>query len=50
MRNTIIERPYYLEKLKSYTGTDIIRVITGVRRCGKSSLLLMYKNWLEEQY
>ena len=37
MRNTIIERPYYLEKLKSYTGTDIIRVITGVRRCGKSS-------------
>ena len=50
MRNTIIERPYYLDKLKSYTGTDIIRVITGVRRCGKSSLLLMYKNWLEEQY
>ena len=50
MRSTIIERPYYLEKLNSYTGTDIIRVITGVRRCGKSSLLLMYKNWLEEQY
>ena len=39
MRRTVIERPYYLEKLKDYTGTDIIRVITGVRRCGKTSML-----------
>ena len=50
MRKPAIERPFYLEKLKSYTGSDIIRVITGVRRCGKSSLLLIYKAWLEEQY
>ena len=50
MRKPSIERPFYLEKLKSYTGSDIIRVITGVRRCGKSSLLLIYKAWLEEQY
>ena len=50
MRKPVIERPFYLEKLKSYTGSDIIRVITGVRRCGKSSLLLIYKAWLEEQY
>ena len=50
MHKLIIERPSYLKKLKDYTGTDIIRVITGVRRCGKSSLLLMYKNWLEEKY
>ena len=50
MRKPAIERPFYLEKLKSYTGNDIIRVITGVRRCGKSSLLLIYKAWLEEQY
>ena len=50
MRNLIIERPSYMEKLKTYTGSDIIRVITGVRRCGKSSLLLMYRSWLEEQY
>lgn len=46
----MIDRPFYLEKLKSYTGHDIIRVITGVRRCGKSSLLLIYKTWLENQY
>lgn len=50
MRKPAIERPFYLEKLKSYTGSDIIRVITGVRRCGKSSLLLIYKAWLEEKY
>lgn len=50
MRKPVIERPFYLEKLKSYTGSDIIRVIKGVRRCGKSSLLLIYKTWLEEQY
>ena len=50
MRKPAIERPFYLKKLKSYTGSDIIRVITGVRRCGKSSLLLIYKAWLEEQY
>lgn len=39
MRRTVIERPYYLEKLKDYTGTDIISVITGVRRYGKTSML-----------
>ena len=50
MRSAIIERPSYLDKLKAYTGSDIIRVITGVRRCGKSALLRMYRNWLEEQY
>ena len=50
MIRTIIERPIYLQKLKDYTNTDIIRVITGVRRCGKSSLLVMYKAWLEEEF
>ena len=50
MRSPVIERPLYLEKLKRYTGSDIIKVITGVRRAGKSSLLLIYKAWLEEQY
>lgn len=49
-RKQLIERPSYLQKLKDYTGSDIIRVITGVRRCGKSSILLMYKDWLEKDY
>jgi len=36
-------RPQYLDKLISWRNKDVIKVITGVRRCGKSSLLLLYK-------
>lgn len=45
----IIGRPVYLEKLKSYKDKDLIKVITGVRRCGKSVLLfdIYYKYLLE---
>ena len=35
----IIDRPSYIEKLKRYKDKDLIKVITGVRRCGKSVLL-----------
>lgn len=35
----LIERPAYLEKLKRYKDKDLIKVITGVRRSGKSVLL-----------
>lgn len=35
----IIERPRYLEKLIAKKGNGLVKVITGVRRCGKSYLL-----------
>lgn len=35
----LINRPSYLEKLKRYKDKDLIKVITGVRRSGKSVLL-----------
>jgi len=35
----MIERPIYLEKLKSSMWNDSIKIITGIRRCGKSFLL-----------
>lgn len=35
----VIERPVYLEKLIKQKDKDLIKVITGVRRCGKSFLL-----------
>ena len=31
-----IERNFYLSKLVSRMGGDLVKVITGIRRCGKS--------------
>ena len=43
----IIPRQKYLEKLIRYKDKDLIKVITGVRRCGKSVLLFdIYYDWL----
>ena len=46
----IIDRPQYLEKLKRFKDKDLIKVITGVRRSGKSVLLfdIFYQYLLKE--
>lgn len=44
-----IERKEYLERLRAWRGKQVIKVITGVRRCGKSVLVEMYAEWLREQ-
>lgn len=41
-------RNQYLNKLVRWKDKQVIKVITGVRRCGKSSLLMLYKNYLEK--
>lgn len=43
-----IERKKYLDKLQKVNGTPDIKVITGVRRSGKSKLMDSYIDWLEE--
>lgn len=42
----LINRENYLDKLVGYTDKNLIKVITGVRRCGKSFLLQLFRNAL----
>lgn len=39
-----IERKQYMQQLRNLKDQNIIKVITGVRRCGKSTLLMMFAN------
>lgn len=43
-----IERTVYLEWLKNWKEKQIVKVVSGVRRCGKSTLFDIYKDWLIE--
>ena len=42
-----IERKQYMEQLRSLKDQNIIKVISGVRRCGKSTLLVMFAEELK---
>lgn len=44
----LIERNDYLQKLVEAKGTPDIKVITGVRRCGKSKLLEAFLSYVQE--
>ena len=44
----LIQREEYLNRLIALKDKQIIKVVTGVRRCGKSKLLELYKEWLIE--
>ncbi len=43
-----IRRTEYLNKLIAFRDKKIIKVITGVRRCGKSTLMQIYQDYLRE--
>ncbi|EQM54388.1 hypothetical protein N692_04085 [Lactiplantibacillus plantarum EGD-AQ4] len=45
----MIQRAEYLKKLIQFRDTDLIKVITGVRRSGKSVLLMQYRDYLKSQ-
>lgn len=45
----MIQRNDYMEKLKLWKDKQVIKVITGIRRCGKSTLLKQFKEYLLEQ-
>ena len=44
----MIERAEYLEQLKRFKDKDLIKVVTGIRRCGKSTLFELFINYLKE--
>lgn len=41
-----IERTAYLNKLIAFKDKNLIKVITGIRRCGKSTIMEIYRDWL----
>lgn len=45
----MVTRMEYLQKLLDWKDEKVIKVITGIRRCGKSTLLLQYQEHLKEQ-
>lgn len=44
----MIERREYLEKLINFKDKNLIKVVTGIRRCGKSTMFELFQNWLKE--
>ena len=43
----IVERTEYIEELKKWKDKNLIKVITGIRRCGKSTLFRLYIEYLK---
>jgi len=44
----MVKRPDYLAKLAGFRDKELIKVVTGIRRCGKSTLLMQFHSWLLE--
>lgn len=42
----MIERKEYLQNLIAFKDKQLIKVVTGIRRCGKSTLLELYQEYL----
>ena len=47
LMNKLIERKEYLNQLAMWREEEMIKVVTGVRRCGKSTLFELYKDKLK---
>lgn len=46
---TVIYRPMYVDKIMTYVDTPFIKILTGVRRCGKSTILKMIMEKLHNE-
>ncbi len=45
----MIYRPMYVDKIMAYVDTPFVKILTGVRRCGKSTILKMIMDKLEHE-
>lgn len=46
---TMIKRELYMKRIRPFIGQNIIKVLTGIRRCGKSVMLTLIQDELKEQ-
>ena len=44
----LINRPQYIDQLIQNKDVDLVKIVTGIRRCGKSSILDLYHQYLSE--
>ena len=44
-----ISRPEYIKRLIEFKDKDIVKIVTGIRRCGKSTLLDLFEDYLLAQ-
>ena len=45
----MIYRKHYMDKILPFVGSPFVKILTGVRRCGKSTILLMLREELKER-
>lgn len=46
----MINRPLYVDKIMAYVDTPFVKILTGVRRCGKSTILKMIMERLSTEH
>ena len=45
----MIDRPLYVNKILPYIDAPLVKILTGVRRCGKSTILEMLRRYLKRE-
>ena len=45
----MINRPIYVDKIIAYVNTPFVKILTGIRRSGKSTILKMLINKMKER-
>lgn len=49
MNSKLIERDKYIDEALMFRDTDLVKVVTGIRRCGKSSLLALVRDRIQSE-